>query len=641
MQRAQGTIEYLLIIAVIVIIGLIVVGLTISMVASPSQQLGGGISKANSISSPISIMEAVVDSNGDGLFSLQNNTGETITIIGIKSEDGKSIGFDETLPHGAENLFYLTDINQECPCTNSTPTAECRFIVTYATAQGLTKTEDYTLTVNCVADAITAASTGVIGRGTGTLSDPFIINSLQELQDMRNGLDANYALGANLDAAQTLTWNYNQSAGIYEGFLPIGEIDSNFTGTFDGKGHTISGLYMNSADGNYGGVFGQISKSAKISNLHLEDLNVNGQSNLKNVSGINSLAYTNILGGLVGVNHGEISNCSTSGKITSYIPNAGGLVGLNYGTISASTSSANATSLYTYDGYAAGLCAVNRGVISNSSASGDSTAVMFVGGLAAWSNGTISNSHSSGKVLALRAIGGGLVGSNSGSIIDSYAIGDVNVASMNVGYNTITAGDHAGGLVGRNIGSITESYASGKVDGNGNAGGLAGFNNGSVSDSYALGDVNGSNYIGGLVGYLDSGGSVLRAYSIGDVNGIGYVGGLVGVGVAGTSVTSSFSTGRINRISGSSTYFGGLISTTTPTLNQVYWFDNAGDFATSCYYNGTTNCTLIDASSSGSGWNGITYFKDLTVNTRIPMSNWSFDANWTAVASDYPKLKWQ
>jgi len=84
----------------------------------------------------------------------------------------------------------------------------------------------------------------------------------------------------------------------------------------------------------------------------------------------------------------------------------------------------------------------------------------------------------------------GLFGGTEGAVIKD--IGVVNV--------TVTGADYVGGLVGANTGSVINSYFSGNVTGEYRVGGLAGCSGGTVFNSYSSGNVNGSSSVGGLVG---------------------------------------------------------------------------------------------------------------------------------------------
>ena len=85
-ERAQGTIEYLVIIAVIVVIALVVVGL-LSNLSSPGKSLSQNASKLNATAQSVSILQALSASDGNGVLTLKNNTGEGITITKITFND--------------------------------------------------------------------------------------------------------------------------------------------------------------------------------------------------------------------------------------------------------------------------------------------------------------------------------------------------------------------------------------------------------------------------------------------------------------------------------------------------------------------------------------------------------------------------
>ena len=78
------------------------------------------------------------------------------------------------------------------------------------------------------------------GAGSGTEADPYVITTVQQLQEMQDDLDAYYVLGNDIDASGTASWNGGA------GFEPVGSYDPNysFTGTLDGRGHVITGLYI-------------------------------------------------------------------------------------------------------------------------------------------------------------------------------------------------------------------------------------------------------------------------------------------------------------------------------------------------------------------------------------------------------------
>lgn len=270
--------------------------------------------------------------------------------------------------------------------------------------------------------------------GNGSEEEPYLIETVDHLNNVRNYLgtennDKHYKLNANLnlDVAP-----YNSGAG----WEPIGTLESPFTGSFDGGGHTISNLFFNSISDSNIGLFGCTGETAKIRNLGLVDVNITGYSEI---------------GGLVGRNYGQITNSYVTGDVTGR-DEVGGLVGRNYGNITESYTVGRVESLWN----AGGLVGLNSG-------------------------GNISKSYATGSVTGIETginytYVGGLVGTNNGSISDSYARG------------AVSGQEDIGGLVGNNYidGTITNSYSTGAVSGDSYIGGLVGYNytEGNVTNSY-------------------------------------------------------------------------------------------------------------------------------------------------------------
>ncbi len=364
--------------------------------------------------------------------------------------------------------------------------------------------------------------------GDGTSASPYSIADVYGLQGAGStGMPGkNYTLANDIDASGTTTWNSGA------GFVPIGNNSSPFSGSFDGNGHIISGLYINSTNNSYVGLFGYTGAGATISNLGLTTVQIGGTKG----------SSANYAGGLVGYNTGSISNCYSTGTVTGASTTAGGL-----------------------ENYTGGLAGYNNGgSISNSY----STAAV-TGGAA----GANSDNYVGGLV---GANDGGLVaGGNAGSITNCYSTGTVTGGSGTLSSNYVggLVGANDGGLVaGGNAGSITNSYSTGTVTGGANP----------LSFNF-VGGLVGSNYNGGVVGYND--GSISNCYSTGTVIGgsgtasYDYVGGLVEYN--GGTVTGSYWN---IETSGQSTSAGGTGLTTGQLKNAASY---AGwDIATA----GGSNC---------------------------------------------------
>ncbi len=259
------------------------------------------------------------------------------------------------------------------------------------------------------------------------------ITNTHQLQLIVMNLGATYTLANNIDFTAVLAPDANGNyPGMWGsgGFVPIGNSSSQFTGTFDGGGHVINNLTINSTADNVG-LFG-------YSGGTIRDIGLIGGS---------------VSGGVV----------------------VGALVGLNTGTITQSY----ATGAVHGSGTVGGLVGLSDGTINNAYATGAVTgADVDIGGLVGYNrNGTITQSYATGVVSGTGEVGG-LVGWNDSMISNVYATGAVTGSSSSSHY--------IGGLVGYSDGTINNAYAAGAVSGNLGVGGLVGLNDtgGTISISY-------------------------------------------------------------------------------------------------------------------------------------------------------------
>ncbi len=326
-----------------------------------------------------------------------------------------------------------------------------------------------------------ATEESVFTIGSGSSQDPFQIETVEQLAAVTGAWykDKHFILTENIDLSAYLSEEgdgWNDGAG----WLPIGTSDSPFTGTFDGEGHTISGLYINRSGTDYQGLFGYIDASAVVQYVHLVDADVTGKD---------------YVGSLVGLNNsGTIIDCSAGGSVNGS-GTVGGLIGSSMGgEITDSHSICNVGGIWANIGGLVGY--IQNGAITNAYASGTVTGSDFkVGGLVGTNEGgTITNSHATGPVIGEKFVGGLVGGNISGTIADSYATGEVK----GVFFKEFTS--CVGGLVGYNNGTVTRSYAVGAVTGAYHSiGGLVGMNwDGTVIDSYYNRDIAGpSDFPGG------------------------------------------------------------------------------------------------------------------------------------------------
>ena len=254
----------------------------------------------------------------------------------------------------------------------------------------------------------------------GTLTGYMLVNTVYDLQNVKNNLSGAYALGSNIDAAATSTWNANS------GFTPIGTVALPFNGTFDGLEHAISNLTINLSAVADIGLFGSTGTGSVIQNVGLIGGSVLGLSSA---------------GGLVGSNTGTISNSYNTGTVSGG-SSLGGLMGSNTGTVSGSYATGNVTGTSSLGG----LMGSNTGTVSGSFATGNITGTSSLGGLMGSSTtGPVSNSYATGNVSGTSSVGG-LMGSSTGPVIDTYATGAVSGTTS------------VGGLMGSSSGVVTNSY---------------------------------------------------------------------------------------------------------------------------------------------------------------------------------------
>ncbi len=271
-------------------------------------------------------------------------------------------------------------------------------------------------------------------------------------------------------------------------WTPIGNYDNQYTGTFNGNNHTVSGLYFNNTHTDHVGLFGLLGENGAVENTGVINSYFNGN---------------NYVGGVLGRNNvGTTTNCYNTGEVSGN-DTVGGVVGANSGTI---------TNCY------------NTGEVN-----GDDD----VGGVVGYNYGTITNCYNTGEVSGSEWYVGGVVGNNSGTITNCYNTGDVR-GSVDVG-----------GVVGYNYhgGTLTNCYNIGKVSGNEYVGGVVGVNYlGTTTNCYNTGEVSGSSDVGGVVAY--NGGTITNSYYL-DTACTGGINGADVKGSAEAKTADQFASGEV------------------------------------------------------------------------------------------------
>ena len=258
---------------------------------------------------------------------------------------------------------------------------------------------EYTYTVSLAAAKDLGYTIESNGSYTVTSAD-----GLMHVADLVNGgkTDINITLDKNIDLTG-------------KGWTPIGtSFDNSYKGTFDGGGHTITGLTFTTND-EFAGLFGWLNRAGTVKNVVMEGVQITSHQ-----------IYGGSIGGVVGYSWGTIENCSVSGSVSGTVY-VGGVVGVQIG-----------------------------GSITGCSSSATVKGTVDVGGVAGQTNSsaTLTACYATGNVTIeinpeKNIAGGSLVGMNAGSsLLACYATGNVTSTGSSTGYV------HIGGFLGNNYANV-------------------------------------------------------------------------------------------------------------------------------------------------------------------------------------------
>ena len=262
---------------------------------------------------------------------------------------------------------------------------------------------EYTYTVSLAAAKDLGYTIESNGSYTVTSAD-----GLMNVAELVNGgkTDINITLDKNIDLTG-------------KDWTPIGtSFDNSYTGTFDGGGHTITGLTITTKD-QFVGLFGYLNRAGTVKNVVMEGVQITSNQ-----------IYGGSIGGVVGYGWGTIENCSVSGSVSGTVY-VGGVVGVQIG-----------------------------GSITGCSSSATVKGTVDVGGVAGQTNSsaTLTACYATGNVIIemdpkKNIAGGSLVGMNAGSsLLACYATGNVTSTGSSTGYM------HIGGFLGNNYTTVTAGY---------------------------------------------------------------------------------------------------------------------------------------------------------------------------------------
>ena len=258
---------------------------------------------------------------------------------------------------------------------------------------------EYTYTVSLAAAKDLGYTIESDGSYTVTSAD-----GLMNIAELVNGgkSDINITLTADIDLTG-------------KDWTPIGtDYNNSYKGTFDGGGHTITGLTFTTND-EYAGLFGWLNRAGTVKNVVMEGVQITSNQ-----------IYGGSIGGVVGYGWGTIENCSVSGSVSGTVY-VGGVVGVQIG-----------------------------GSITGCSSSATVKGTINVGGVAGQTifGATLTACYATGNVIIemdpkKNIAGGSLVGMNAGSsLLACYATGNVTSTGSSTGYV------HIGGFLGNNYANV-------------------------------------------------------------------------------------------------------------------------------------------------------------------------------------------
>lgn len=291
-------------------------------------------------------------------------------------------------------------------------------------------------------------------KGEGTADEPYQIGTAAELYWFAGLVNGTLPDGGkeNLSANAILTANIIVNTGVLDAnknlvsksdlteWEPIGARWSSYTGTFDGQGHTISGLYFNNPHSSYVGLFGCIGANGKISNVGVLD---------------SYFQFSGLGGGVCGVNYGTVRDCKNTGSVRGFAT-IGGVCGLNE----------------------------KGGIIENSfnegTVSGTGDNAQQVGGVSGHNKGTIKSCYNTASVSGQQSVGG-VCGFNS-----------VGTTTNCFNKGTVSGQESVGGVCGDGCGvATTNCFNEGTVSGQSHVGGVCGYDyyyDGALTNCYYLSD---------------------------------------------------------------------------------------------------------------------------------------------------------
>ncbi|MBT4869959.1 MAG: hypothetical protein HON47_00085, partial [Candidatus Diapherotrites archaeon] len=566
----------------------------------------------------ISVLDAVVDGDGDGLFALKNNSTDAITLTKI-TVSGVDSNYNNSLFFDTAKNFVLNNLGDYCSCDSGDARKVCPVTIYYTTVNGISKNETLDLEIDCVDN---------VGDSNDYV-DPTELDVPVILLSSAVGSDSVFTFSYVVDDNSDVSGCDLILNGV------VDQTDSSSPFDFFVKSYMspqVTSWDVNCTDehGNEGtGVAESIDSSGPYYLTNCLDLD----------------AVRNYLD----ANHVMLNDINCYGATHS----GGDLWNSGSGFDPIGSSSNKFTGDYNGDNKIITGLFINRPTRYSTP-----TAIFAYSSDASFYNVGIENGSVTGRIYSASFVG---------DFNDSDAYGVYNLSTVHNGFDS----SNTGGLFARCIDSnITNSYNSGDVNGKFTVGGIcATANSTSIQNSYNSGTIMGITRVGGVLGSVTGGSELNNVYNSGRIYSPGNfypgsdqgskVGGLVGF-ANDIIINNSYSSGEFDAdvIMEGGAFIGcseySTIRNSFATGNVIL---DGGGFAGRIFFGGGAhniwryNSSLGCCGDCSNGWadctksNGISDFYASDQNVYVEENpNWTFetDANWSNCSNTMlPWLSWE
>jgi hypothetical protein len=665
-KNAQGTIEYLVIIGIVVVIGLAVVSLLTNSVNTQST-----ISTTQTIENKTKLLgidEVLVSEDGNYLLQIRSNKTGRIEIINVATDTNESLYSNNNDLTLGETVVFPIYTDEEC----TTKTTTKNIIITYIDEYGLQQKEYFNnVIINCenytISENAKVANNETIPEESENETvayfsscwdagaNPRPVCNCDDLSNIRNSPSSNYALQNDINMLVAECSTHNDSDGF--------ESISNFAGNFDGNDKQIIGLYINKPTTDNIGLFTILTNNGDIYDVEFKDVNIVGQDYVGVVAGKDGYPVTlsnitfdgvvsgrNYVGGILGQSGGAntFTQITIDGNVNG-TSSVGGIIGTHSGTAYRKITFSNMNGNVTGNGERIGgmIGYSYRYYIEDSNVSGtiinNSTSNYTGGFIGGYGGSTNTRLRFSGRVESNGSRVGGIAGQGTTttySVSTGYVKGEDYVGGFN-GYTsgggprysfssaTVIGDERVAGFVGSSrYYTFAYLHSDANVTGRSRVGGILGDDyRMSIQDSMFTGTitaVNNPSNIGGIIGVFDNGYQshyIRRVYSDGNINSSGAnSGGIFGGGTV-TQIQNSFVSGNLN-LTHASENEKGFIAGESESVSNVAYYSRGENPPGYCRPN--SNNSGCDEVTDLEG--GISFFYNYT---NEPMASWDFETIWS------------